>query len=193
MKFKSLQTATFASAGLMLTPAAFAHDWGVAHASFAAGLAHPFAGLDHVLTMLAVGLWAVQLGGAARWRVPLAFIAAMAGGAWLASAHGASLFAIESLIGLSVIALGLLSVWAVRLPTRWAAGIVALFALAHGAAHGSEMPPLATGWGYGVGFLLATAGLHGLGLGLGRLLQQPRWQRAGGAAVALAGAWLLVG
>jgi len=146
-----------------------------AMASFAAGLAHPLLGLDHLLAMLAVGLWAGRIGGHARWMVPLAFVAAMALGTVL------PLPLAEPGILASVFILGLLAFWAPRLPLWAPAAIVAVFALAHGQVHGGELPGIVAA----AGFLLATAALHGLGL----LLPYARWL---GLGVALGGVALAV-
>jgi urease accessory protein len=155
----------------------------------AAGFAHPFSGLDHLLAMIAVGLWAASLGGAARWAVPASFIAVMTLGAAI-GIQGVGLPAVEPMIALSVIALGAAVALAVRVPTTVAAAAVALFGLFHGAAHGAEMPALAQPLAYGLGFVAATALLHGAGLALGTAL--PRLTpahslRLAGGAVAAAG------
>jgi len=101
------------------------------------GLAHPFTGLDHVLAMIAVGLWASQIGGKARWLVPAAFVSVMGAGFLLAMA-GFALPYVEPAILASVMGLGLLVALAVRLPAAGAAGVVGIFALFHGHAHGAE-------------------------------------------------------
>lgn len=172
-------------------PEAFAHTFGIHGAGFAEGLAHPFLGLDHLLAMLAVGVWAAQLGGAALWRLPLAFVAAMVGGAVLAvpSVDAASM---ETAIAVSVLVLGLAVALALRLPERLGLSLVAAFALCHGFAHGLEMPQAAEPWAYGLGFLSATASLHLFGVLLGLSLRRAPWAaRVGGAAVAAAGVLLL--
>lgn len=190
-KFKSLAIAAFVGAGLLSTPAAFAHTFGAHGAGFADGLAHPFLGLDHLLAMLAVGIWAAQLGGSALWRLPAVFLAAMAGGALLANpfVDAASL---EMSIGASVLALGLLVALALRLPSGLALMVVALFASLHGFAHGLEMPQAAAPLAYGLGFLSATASLHLLGVLLGLSLGRVRLAaQAGGVAIAAAGLLIL--
>ena len=183
---------------LMLTAApAFAHIDPVAHGTAlsdaAHGALHPLSGLDHVLVMIAVGLWAAQRGGRAILAVPAAFVGVMALGVGLALA-GVSLPFIEPAILASIVALGLLVAMAVRLPVAAAAGVVAIFALFHGAAHGGELgsaDPLA----FGLGFVATTAVLHlsgiGLGLALGRL-GSGLLARILGGATALAGAALLL-
>lgn len=157
-------------------------------AGFGAGFVHPFAGLDHLLAMVAVGLWAAQLGGRWLWAIPLAFVTAMLAGGVLGFA-GLTLPLLEPMIAASVLALGLLTVLRVRLH---AAGVllVAAFALFHGIAHGNELPQTAGALPYAAGFVLATALLHGLGLLAG--MQVKTAARWAGAPIALAGGWLLL-
>lgn len=179
--------------GLSFAGSASAHSFGAQGAGFVQGLAHPFLGLDHLLAMFAVGLWASQLGGTALWRVPLAFVAVMAGGALWANL-GLDAALAETVIALSVLALGVMVAGAVRLPMSWSLPLVALFALGHGYAHGLEIPDAASPWGYGAGFLLATAGLHLAGIGAGLSAHRHRaLVRLGGCAIAVGGAWLLAG
>lgn len=161
-----------------------------------AGFAHPFSGLDHLLTMVAVGLWAASLGGKARILVPAAFVVVMAVGAALGAA-GVPFPAVESAIAVSVIAVGVLVAAAVRVPLGAAMTIVAVFALFHGHAHGSEMPAMASPLAYGLGFVAATAILHGIGLMLGAAREHrmvPVLARAAGGVIAATGialAWPL--
>lgn len=158
-----------------------------------AGISHPLFGLDHLLAMVAVGVWAYQLGGRAKWLAPASFVAlmAVAGGAGMA---GIAMPMVESGIAASVLILGLLIAFAVRVTPAFAAAIVALFAVFHGAAHGAEMPALGSAWQYGIGFIAATAALHGLGLALGKgSVKQMLWLRAAGVAVAASGTWMLAG
>lgn len=174
---------------------AFAHPGHEGHDftwDFSAGLAHPLTGWDHLLAMLAVGLWAWQLGGRARWAVPASFVVAMTLGAALGRA-GLHVPGLEPAIAASVLALGLLVATAARLPLAASAALVALFAAFHGLAHGAEMPAGATALGYGLGFVLATAALHAAGLALGLLTarQSERLAKYAGATVAVCGAILL--
>jgi urease accessory protein len=171
--------------GLIPAPSAFAHTFGAHGMGLVAGLSHPFLGLDHLLAMTAVGLWAAQLGGQALWRIPLAFVTSTAAGAAL-GAYGLTLPGVETGIVLSVLLLGLLIAAATRLPIAAGMGLVALFALFHGHAHGLEMPQAATPWGYGLGMLLSTALLHGLGVLAGIKVRQ-NFLRLAGAAISLAG------
>lgn len=188
---KFFAVSALAAAGLLAAPAAFAHTFGAHAAGFAEGMVHPFLGLDHLLAMLAVGLWAGRLGGAALWRVPTAFLSAMAAGAGLAGL-GLGVAGVELGVAASVLALGLLLVFAPRWSSRAAALTVGFFALFHGYAHGLEMPQAAAPDAYGLGFLAATACLHGLGLGLGWAMQRLDWAaRMGGAVIAATGLLLL--
>lgn len=174
---------------MLVAGAAFAHP---GHGGgLAAGLAHPFTGFDHLLAMLAVGIWAAQqTGRTALWQIPLAFVGMMAiGVAWAAA--GMILPQFEVGIAVSLIVLGLLLAFALRLP-RWAGmALVAGFALWHGFAHGVTMP-LAGAGAYLAGLLLATVAIHALGVGLGLAARRRAALalRLGGAGVALVGAWL---
>jgi urease accessory protein len=165
---------------LLLLPAS---AWG--HPADAAGFVHPFTGLDHLLAMLAVGLWAAQLGGRWTWAVPLAFVGSMALGGALGFT-GLELPLVEPMIAASVLVLGL--VVALRVRLRWSAlALVGAFAVFHGIAHAAEMPREVSRLVYACGFVLATALLHAAGVALG-MLPRARWA---GVPVALAGLWLL--
>jgi urease accessory protein len=157
--------------------------------SAGAGFVHPFSGLDHLLTMIAVGLWAASLGGRAVWAVPSAFIALMAVGAGFGMA-GFTLPWIETGIALSVIVVGLLVAALARVPVMLAAMIVGGFAVFHGQAHGAEMPAMAAPMQYALGFIAATALLHGIGLA-GGLMREGSLSRlvlrGAGAVVAMIG------
>jgi len=177
------------------TAPAFAHLNPAEHGSFMAGFSHPLFGLDHILVMVAVGLWAAQIGGRALWRVPLAFVATMAVGFGVAVA-GIDLPFVEPAILASVVALGLLVAMAVRLDTAMSMAIVAVFALFHGHAHGGELGA-AGALPFGVGFVIATALLHaagiGLGLGIARFSGSGIVARIIGGLTALAGLALVFG
>ncbi|WXL27012.1 HupE/UreJ family protein [Ectopseudomonas mendocina] len=180
---------------LLLSPAlAFAHPGHEQHAGLLAGLTHPLFGLDHLLAMLAVGLWAAQQSGAARWALPLTFVCSMLVGGLLGFA-GVEIPLMETGIAASVLAFGLLVAVAIRLPMAIALSLTALFALTHGVAHGLELPDASSPWGYAIGFVAATAALHGCGYLLVRLLPQAAAPlvRILGAVTALSGAWLLAG
>lgn len=188
----NLRSKIFSASALLLSPAlALAHP-GHDHAGVMSGIAHPVFGLDHLLAMLAVGLWAAQQTGTARWALPLTFVATMLVGGLLGFA-GIELPLLETGIAGSVLALGLLVALAVRPPVAVAAALTALFALSHGVAHGLELPVLSSPWGYAAGFIAATAALHGIGYVVARNLPQVATPlvRIAGAASALAGAWLL--
>ncbi|ROM63614.1 protein hupE [Pseudomonas brassicacearum] len=179
---------------LLLTPAmAFAHP-GHGDNGLIAGLGHPIGGLDHLLAMLAVGLWAAQQQGAARWALPCTFVGTMLLGGLLGF-EGLELPALESGIAASVLALGLAVALAVRPPLGLAVAATAMFALFHGVAHGLELPDMSSPWAYAAGFVAATAALHGAGFALVRVLPRAAAPlvRLAGAASAAAGVWLLVG
>lgn len=160
-----------------------------------AGFAHPFLGLDHMVAMIAVGLWAAQTGGAARWTLPASFLAAMAAGGALGGL-GIVLPAVETGIALSVLALGLAIAAALR-PAAWVGmALVGAFALFHGHAHVAELPGGASPWLHAAGFLLATAALHVAGLGGGEMIRRfahARVARLIGGAISLAGLALIAG
>lgn len=178
----------------LFAPVALAHP-GHSASGLLAGITHPLTGLDHLLAMLALGAWAAQLGGRALWAVPSAFLAAMAVGSMLGIA-ATGLPAVELGISGSVLALGLLVLFAARLPLAVGMALSAGFALFHGYAHGAEMSAGSPALAYGLGFLLATALLHLAGLGTGRLARAGAGVgllRAAGASVAVAGAALVAG
>jgi len=168
---------------------------GDAH-GFARGLAHPLGGLDHVLAMVAVGLFAFCLGGRARWLVPLSFVA-MTAVAGALGASGIALPWVEIGIGLSVVILGCAVAARSRMPVAAPMAMVGVFATFHRYAHGAEMPQSASGFAYGSGFALATAVLHAVGLGLGVTIAragefgETRILRATGSAMAVAGIAIL--
>jgi urease accessory protein len=150
---------------LSFTAPAFAHLNPTEHGSFAAGFTHPFFGMDHVIVMIAVGLWAWQIGGKAIITVPSTFVAAMIFG-FVLSLLGAPLPLVEPTILASIVALGLLLTFAVKPPVALGAILVAAFAVFHGHAHGSELGG-ATAFAYAAGFALATAVLHAGGVVIG--------------------------
>ncbi len=159
---------------------------------FLHGLTHPASGLDHACAMLAVGLWAAQTGGRSVWAVPLTFVGVMALGGALPML-GISLPFVEQGIALSVLLLGVLIAASVRLPLWLGSGMVGLFALWHGHAHGAEMPALASGIEYALGFMLATALLHIIGIASGLGMQRRAREHvihAAGAGIALCGVYL---
>jgi urease accessory protein len=170
---------------LLIPAAALAHT-GHDHASgFASGLAHPLLGPDHLLAMIAVGLWAALSGGRALIAYPLAFVAAMLAGG-LIGVGGAGLPVVEPAILASVIVFGALVAFATRAPMAVSVAGLVLFGMAHGYAHGIEGTG---GAGYALGFVIATAALHGFGVALARLGVPAT--RALGGAVAVAGVALI--
>ncbi len=177
---------------LLLAPAAaFAHP-GHDASGLMSGIAHPLTGLDHLLAMLAVGLWAAQQQGKARWALPLTFVGTLLVGGLLGFA-GIQVPLMETGIAGSVLALGLLVAVAARLPMAVATTLTAVFGLAHGVAHGLELPQLASPVAYAVGFVVATAALHAAGFAVVRFMPRAAAPlvRIAGAASAGAGVWLL--
>ena len=177
---------------------AFAHLNPEEHGSFMAGVSHPFFGADHILAMVAVGIWASQIAAAnsdrkALWIVPSAFVGTMAVG-FLMAVYGIGLPFVEPAILASVIGLGLLVAAAAKLPAAGAAAIVGAFALFHGHAHGGELGS-AGAWQFGLGFMIATALLHlaGIALGLGIARFGSAASRTIGALTAIAGLSLALG
>ncbi len=178
--------------GLAASGTAMAHVGNHSAGGLAAGLAHPFMGLDHLLAMVAVGVWAAQLGGRCRLLLPATFVTVMAGGA-LTGVYGLALPQVESVIALSVLVLGALVAMTVKAQWQWPVALVALFALFHGHAHGVEMPEFSAPWLYFAGFLIATAILYAIGVTAATALKErAAMLRLGGAAIGLAGSWLLV-
>jgi urease accessory protein len=190
-------TRALAAAISMLPTAALAHTGvGQAH-GFVHGFAHPLGGIDHILAMVTVGVFAWQLGGRALWMVPTTFVLVMAAGGGLGIA-GLPLPFVEIGIAASVITLGAVVALRVKAPVAIAMALVGVFAIFHGHAHGAEMPASAGGTAYAAGFMVATALLHAGGIAIGFLIGRAGERlgrytyRVGGTLVALAGAALLV-
>ena len=170
---------------------------GLAHAhvqtgeasGFLTGVGHPVSGLDHVVAMIAVGLWGAQLGAPALWLLPVTFPMMMALGG-LVGLLGVALPGLEVGIAASAVVLGLVVMFALRPPLAVAVALVAVFAIFHGHAHGTELPPGQSALLYSMGFVVATGCLHGVGIAIG-VIHRWRWGqtllRAVGAVVALAG------
>lgn len=174
---------------------AFAHLDPQEHGSLLAGISHPLFGADHILAMVAVGLWATLLGGRALWRVPAAFVATMAAG-FGAALLGTGLPLVEPVILASVVVIGLLAAVALKVPNWAGMAVVGFFAFFHGHAHGGELGMAGT-LSFGIGFVLSTASLHatgiGIGLSLGRIFGGDTGRlitRLAGGATALGGLWL---
>jgi urease accessory protein len=161
--------------------------------SFAMGVAHPLLGVDHILVMIAVGLWAVLVNGRAVWTLPLTFLGTMLAG-FAAARAGFNLPLVEPVVSSSLIALGLLVALAVRAPIWLGALITAIFAFFHGHAHGTEAAA-ASLISYALGFTFSTATLHGIGIGFGIIAGSSMRQvalRAMGGVMALIGITLIV-
>ncbi|MDP1594334.1 MAG: HupE/UreJ family protein [Gallionella sp.] len=164
---------------------------------WAHGMLHPFIGLDHLCAMVAVGMWAAQTGGRALWSAPLTFLGVLALGGLLGMAALPPVVegGIEGGILASLLVLGVLIAAAVRLPLAASLALVGLFALFHGYAHGGEMPHSTSGLSYALGFMLSTAALHGVGIGMATLLAKTgrlHYLRLAGVAL-FGGALLFVG
>ncbi len=160
---------------------------------FLTGLRHPISGMDHVLAMVAVGLWGAQLGAPAIWVLPIAFPMMMAMGGML-GLMGMRLPGVEYAIAASAILLGAAVMLSARPPLALASVLVAFFAIFHGHAHGTELPPGQNALLYSIGFVIATGGLHATGIAIGTV---HRWGwgqnllRAAGAAVAAGGVFFM--
>lgn len=181
--------------GLLLPALALAHvGQGDMSGGFVAGFAHPILGLDHVVAMIAVGLWGAQLGAPAIWILPVTFPLVMAFGGLLGGL-GVDLPGVEIGIAASAVVLGLMVALALR-PPLWVAGVlVGLFAVFHGYAHGAELPESADPLTYALGFVIATGGLHLIGIAIGLIRRWP-WGipslQAGGAIIAGCGLYFLL-
>ncbi|MFO1039430.1 MAG: HupE/UreJ family protein [Geminicoccaceae bacterium] len=186
---------------LLLTMAVLlAPDLALAHTGtgdlngFFSGFEHPILGPDHLVAMLAVGLWGAQLGNPALWVLPITFPLVMAFGGVM-GVSGVELPFLETVIAMSGLVLGLAVAFSWPAPLWLAGCIVALFAIFHGNAHGLELPEAASPLAYAVGFVLATGMIHLCGIGIGTLARWPigeRVVRAGGLAVAALGLWYLL-
>lgn len=181
-------------ATLLFAAPALAHTGGEL-GGLASGFLHPITGLDHVVAMIAVGLWGGILGGSLLWQLPVMFplVMALAGAA---GAAGVPLPGVETGIALSGIVLGIMVATFARAP-RWVAlTLVGLFAVFHGHAHGAELPEAVNPLVYAIGFVVATGLLHLVGIAVGMLSQWPSGKivvRAAGAAIALTGGAFLTG
>jgi urease accessory protein len=173
---------------------ALAHT-GSGSGGFVGGFTHPVFGPDHVVAMVAVGLWGAFLGAPAIWLLPVIFPLVMAGGGVL-GILGAPLPGVEIGIAISAIVLGLMVALAARPPLWVAAMLVGAFAIFHGHAHGNELPPGTDAVAVSVGFVVATGLLHLTGIAFGLLARWPAGRvtvRATGGAIALAGIAFLSG
>lgn len=178
---------------LVHTPFAHAHVERGQATGFMLGFEHPWSGLDHVVAMLAVGIWGAQLGAPAVWLLPVVFPMVMAQGAFL-GLIGLPLPGVEVGIALSALLLGAMVGGAVRPKLVVAVFLVGAFAVFHGHAHGTELPAGQSGLLYSMGFVIATGCLHGLGIALGLLHRWPAGKlalRGTGALIAVMGAVFL--
>lgn len=190
--FQSLATAIFlfACAGI-----ASAHEGGGITGGFVSGFTHPIFGWDHVIAMVAVGLWGAFLGMPAIWILPVVFPLVMAFGGAL-GVMGVPVPAVETGIAASAVVLGAMVAFAVRPPIWIAAVIVGAFAIFHGHAHGTELPSAANPLTYSIGFVIATGLLHLCGIAFGLVVRWPAGKIAvqtGGGLIALAGVCFLTG
>jgi urease accessory protein len=178
---------------LVWAPSAQAHVEGGQAVGFITGLQHPWSGLDHVLAMIAVGLWGAQLGNPAMWVLPITFPMVMAMGAMM-GLLGIPLPGIEIGIAVSAILLGAMILGEVKLNLYIAATMVGFFAVFHGHAHGTELPPGQSGLLYSMGFVIATGVLHGIGIIIGLIHRWPAGRlalRGAGAFIAAMGIFFL--
>ncbi|MGJ0489787.1 HupE/UreJ family protein [Methylobacter sp.] len=169
---------------ILMPVSAWAHTGNHEMMGVVSGFSHPVGGADHVLAMVAVGLWAAQRGGRALWAMPGAFVVMMMAGGMLGFS-GMAMPYIEQGILMSVLVLGTLIAGAFEMPLALSAGMVGVFALCHGYAHGAEMPSVTDAVSYSLGFVLATALLHAAGLVVGIALPKLGMEKvtrlAGGA------------
>jgi urease accessory protein len=179
---------------LITSVPAFAHTGAGPHNGWLHGFFHPLNGLDHILAMIAVGLWAAQARGRIIWLIPLIFVTVMGLGGLFAMIVLPMAFAEHGII-LSLLVLGALLACRKHLPFSASIMLIGLFALSHGYAHGSEMPPGIPMFSYAAGFMLATALLHLCGIGLAWLCRNSagiRWVRISGIMIACYGGFLMV-
>ena len=193
LPLRPLASLALLAAFALAAPLAQAHEGAGLAGGFMSGFAHPLLGWDHVVAMLAVGLWGAFLGAPALWLLPVVFPVVMAAGGAL-GVLGVPLPAVEVGIAVSAIALGGVVAGALRPPLWVAALLVALFAVFHGHAHGTELPQAASPLAYSLGFVVATGLLHLTGIALGLLTRWPAGRiavRGMGAGIALLGVLFL--
>lgn len=173
---------------------AFAHEGEGMAGGFLAGLQHPLFGPDHLIAMVAVGMWGAFLGSPAIWMLPIVFPIVMALGGAL-GVLGVPMIQVETGIALSGVVLGLAVALALRPPLWICAVIVGLFAIFHGHAHGTELPGAANPFAYSAGFVISTGALHLLGIAIGALTASEIGKiavRTAGAAIAMGGLYFLL-
>ena len=188
---KLATTAVLGAAATLAAGSVAAHPLQFHVGGFAPGLVHPFLGLDHVVALIGMGIWAAQCGGRARIVLPLAFVGAIGVGSALAMT-GVALPAVESAIAATMLAIGLLIVLAIRLPISAGASLAALFAVWHGYAHGLEASAAADRLFYVAGFVVASYLLVAAGVHTGRWIEARALRaRTVGACIVAAGALFL--
>jgi urease accessory protein len=179
---------------LLATPV-FAHTTQGVGLGFISGFTHPLTGIDHLLAMIAVGIWGTQLGAPAIWLLPVTFPLVMSMGGAL-GVRGIPLPGVEIGVAASAFVLGMMIILAARPRLAVAAVLVGLFAVFHGYAHGVELPKAADPLAYGLGFVLVTGLLHACGIAIALI---DHWSfgrlalRGMGAAISAVGVYLLVG
>jgi urease accessory protein len=201
MTFKAMQIRfsrlTLWTSAVLLAAAlpASAHPGHGPMSGFAAGISHPLSGFDHLLAMVAVGLWAGLCGGRREWLWPATFVSSMVVGGAIGMSAAVTI-PVEPAILASVLVLGLVTTLGLRAPPVLGGLLIAVFGLAHGYAHGTEMPHTAHGLDFAAGFTLATATLHLTGVVVAVSLRRLRLDfvtRFAGAGIAIAGIGLIFG
>jgi urease accessory protein len=193
MSLPILRSLPVAIAGLVIAQPAFAHEQAGVGGGLLSGLLHPLTGMDHMIAMVAVGIWGAQLGAPAIWVLPITFPLVMAFGGVLGVVR-IPLPMPEVVIALSALILGAAVATRLRLPFAAAAVVVAVFAVFHGHAHGVELPSSANPLAYGVGFVVATGLIHLCGITIGTLTQWPAGKRVIqglGVVIAIFGGYFL--
>jgi urease accessory protein len=184
-----------ASSMLIFCGMVYAHEGAGVTGGFVSGFMHPVLGWDHVIAMVAVGLWGAFLGVPALWLLPVVFPLVMAGGGMF-GVLGVPIPGVETGIAASAVVLGAMIAFAARPPIWVAAVIVGAFAIFHGHAHGTELPSAANPLAYSVGFVVATGLLHLLGISFGLLVRWPVGKvtvQVSGGVIAFAGVGFLTG
>lgn len=193
MSLRVPRALTIAMVWFAMTQPALAHEQAGVAGGLASGLLHPVTGVDHLIAMVAVGIWGAQLGAPAIWILPITFPLVMAVGGVLGVLH-VPLPMPEVMIAVSAVILGVAVAARLRLPFAAAALVVAVFAIFHGHAHGAELPRAANALAYGVGFVTATGLLHLCGIMIGTLTRWPAGERiiqGLGAGIAVVGCYFL--
>lgn len=191
MKQRSTAQRLIAAVLLGASSTALAHP-GHDTSGLMSGLIHPLTGADHLLAMMAVGLWVAQSGGRKLWLLPGSFMLMLAVGAGTALIHP-PLPLLEPGVAASVLVLGLLVALSLQLPAMFSVALTALFGFLHGYAHGLEMPGATAASAYALGFLVTTAALHlsGIAIGVSTRGRYARLAQALGVVIATSGSWML--